>query len=74
MKKYTAYIHWDAEARTYTGFFPGIFGAEASGRDMNELKLNLQEALDRQLKEPKPRPRKTPERPPPGYSSLDILI
>ncbi len=74
MRNYTAYIRWDPEARMYTGFFPGLFGAEASGRDMVELKLNLQEALDAHLREPRQRRGKALKKPPPGYTSLDILI
>ncbi len=51
MRKFTAYIGWDPEAKLYIGTVPGIPGAHTQSASLDELNANLKEVLELCLEE-----------------------
>ena len=45
MTRYAAYIEWDPETKQYMGFIPEVHGAHSQGVTLDELMVNLKEAL-----------------------------
>jgi predicted RNase H-like HicB family nuclease len=46
MRKFTAYVEWDAETKLYIGIVPGIPGAHTQAAGLDELSANLKEVLE----------------------------
>jgi predicted RNase H-like HicB family nuclease len=55
MKSYTAVIERDAETGLYVGYIPGWPGAHSQGATLEELQLNLREAVGMLLEDGEPR-------------------
>ena len=51
MRKFTAYVEWDAETKLYIGIVPGIPGAHTQAAGLDELSVNLKEVLELCLEE-----------------------
>lgn len=75
MKNYLAYIQYNKEKNWYQGFVPGVHGAEATGRSMEELKLNLRRAVNRCMRERnKAREEAAPRARYPGYRRINMEV
>jgi len=53
MKSFSAYAEWDPETNLYVGIAPGIAGAHTQAATLDELRVNLKEALELCLEERK---------------------
>lgn len=75
MRNYVAYIQYNKEKNWYQGFVPGVHGAEATGRSMEELRANLRRAVSRSMGERK-RARETaaPRARHPGYRRINVEV
>ncbi len=48
---FKAVIHYDAESQAYIGFIPALPGAHSCGDTLDELRVNLKEAVELMLEE-----------------------
>ena len=46
MTAFTAYVEWDEETKLFVGLIPGVTGAHSQGETLEELRVNLKEALE----------------------------
>jgi len=75
VKNYLAYIQYNAEEKWYQGFVPGIPGAEATARSMQELKENLRRAVSRCMRERrKAKEVAAPRARYPGYRRINVRV
>ena len=51
MRTFTAIIERDPDTNLYVGYVPGFPGADSQGENLDELRENLHEAIERLLED-----------------------